>query len=183
MQLIESNIVNELHTFADASKNLTHLVIFLAGYSQYLLALVVLYLALCSRKWFKVTVLAVLAACIARYGVKEVIVLFVERARPFITNGEIHPFINTSVSENYQSFPSGHAIAFFALAAVIYKYNRKWGIFFFMSAICMGVARVTAGVHYPTDIIWGAILGVSTGVCVVFLVDKLTLNKYRSFNK
>ena len=60
---------------------------------------------------------------------------------------------------SYESFPSGHALFFFAIGYMIYLYDKKWGYFFLFLAILMGVARVMVGMHYPLDILGGAIIG------------------------
>ena len=73
---------------------------------------------------------------------------------------------------NY-SFPSGHAALFFAMAMVIYFYNKKWGLWFFGAAILMGLSRIIAGVHYPTDILGGAIIGTLTAWAVFYFAKKL----------
>ena len=163
MQSIDLVFVNQLNSYASTSIIFRYTTIFFAEYSQYVLALIVLYLALSSQKWLKVSIIAVLSAVVARLGIKQLVLLFIHRARPFVSHPEIHPLINSPISENLQSFPSGHAIFFFALAMVIYFNNKKWGIFFFVSAILMGIARIAVGVHYPTDILGGAVLGIICG--------------------
>ena len=57
------------------------------------------------------------------------------------------------------SFPSAHAAWFFALALVVFFANRKWGWWFIALAVLMGLARIYAGVHWPMDIVGGAIVG------------------------
>ncbi len=57
------------------------------------------------------------------------------------------------------SFPSGHATAFAALATVIYFHNKKLGIIFWVIAILISLSRVIAGVHYPIDIAVGLLIG------------------------
>lgn len=62
--------------------------------------------------------------------------------------------------DGWTSFPSDHAIIFFALAVGIMAIHRKVGIFLFIWAIfVIGFPRVYVGVHFPTDIIAGAVIG------------------------
>ncbi len=98
------------------------------------------------------------ASLIAR-ALVEVIRFFIHRLRPFASDPTIHELITKS---SY-SFPSGHASFYFALAMVVYLHNKKWGVWFFIGALLNGVARVGVGVHYPTDIFGGAVLGVLVG--------------------
>ena len=169
MQSIDLVFVNQLNSYASNFTIFRYTTIFFAEYLQYVLALLILYLALSSQKWLKVSIIAVISAVVARWGVKQLLLLFIHRARPFVSHPEIHPLISSPISENLQSFPSGHAIFFFALATVIYSNDKRWGIFFFVSAILMGISRVAVGVHYPTDILGGAILGVLTGLTLLFI--------------
>lgn len=63
--------------------------------------------------------------------------------------------------EGWSSFPSDHAVLFFALATAIFTKSRSVGIFFFawsLFVICL--PRVFLGLHYPTDIVAGALLGI-----------------------
>ena len=169
MQSIDLEFVNQLNSYASSSTIFKYTTIFFADYSQYTLALLVVYLAFSSQKWLKVSIIAVLSAVVARWGVKQLLLLFIHRARPFVINQNIHPLISSPVSENYQSFPSGHAVFFFALATVIYSNDKRWGIFFLVSAMLMGIARVAVGVHYPTDILGGVILGIFTGITFLLI--------------
>jgi undecaprenyl-diphosphatase len=62
----------------------------------------------------------------------------------------------------WSSFPSDHAILFFALATGMYYVNRKLGILLYLHAffvICL--PRVFLGIHFPTDILGGAVLGIA----------------------
>lgn len=60
----------------------------------------------------------------------------------------------------FQSFPSGHATTAFALAAVIGFISPRWFYPGLVFAVAIGVSRVALGVHYPSDVVGGAILGV-----------------------
>jgi undecaprenyl-diphosphatase len=48
----------------------------------------------------------------------------------------------------------------------LYFIDRKWFKYFLIFAILMGVARVFVGVHYPSDVFIGAIIGLGTGLLV-----------------
>lgn len=60
------------------------------------------------------------------------------------------------------SFPSGHAAVFFTLAYAVWCVNKRWGAYMFAGAALNAVARVYGGIHWPSDVLVGIILGVST---------------------
>lgn len=88
--------------------------------------------------------------------------LFIHRPRPFVADQSILALLE----KTSYSFPSGHAAFFFALSTIVYIYDKRWGAWFFVASAFIGLARVAAGVHYPTDILGGAALGVVTGYLI-----------------
>lgn len=71
--------------------------------------------------------------------------------------------------KNSKSFPSSHATNMFALAMLFSLfYNSRWLVFFFFAGI-IGYSRIYVGVHYPGDIISGALLGMIIGSAVYVL--------------
>ena len=71
------------------------------------------------------------------------------------------------------SFPSGHAASGFAFAAAIGR-DQPWlgrGLRFLAAAVAY--SRVHTGVHYPGDIVVGALIGEGTGQAVAGLMDRL----------
>jgi len=103
---------------------------------------------------------AVIAALIARFGVASIIRLFYHRLRPFIAFHLRHPL----VTDTSYSFPSGHTIFLFALATGAFFVNKRLSHVLYASAFLVGFARVIAGVHYPSDILGGIILGIGTSL-------------------
>ncbi|MGO5053099.1 phosphatase PAP2 family protein [Lachnospiraceae bacterium LCP25S3_G4] len=88
---------------------------------------------------------------------------FIERPRPFIQIDSLIPLI--SAPKDF-SFPSGHTCSSFAVASVFYRMlPRKVGICAIFLAILVGFSRLYLGVHYPTDVLAGAIVGVLSGYC------------------
>lgn len=67
------------------------------------------------------------------------------------------------VLEGWSSFPSDHAALFFSLAAGLYSISRFVGtvsLIHVLFVIC--IPRIYTGLHFPTDIIGGAALGIGT---------------------
>lgn len=71
------------------------------------------------------------------------------------------PDVNALVTTTGPSFPSGHSANAFAIAMTLYFYNRKMGIAALALAVLVGLSRVFVGVHWPSDVLIGAVLGVS----------------------
>jgi undecaprenyl-diphosphatase len=162
-----------LNNFAGQCGFFDKAVIFLADYSQYFLAalfLLFLFFSCYSRKK-KIVVLSVTAvsAILARFGIVAVIRYLFYRPRPFL----VLP-VQQLTSNNGSSFPSGHAAFFFAMATAIYLYNKKWGIIFFVASGLMAVSRVIGGVHYPLDIIAGALIGAVVAYAI-FRLSKIKI--------
>jgi undecaprenyl-diphosphatase len=156
--------------------------IFLASYLQYLLVgFLLIYLFLGKNKEEKtknrlMVLAALVAALVARFGVATSFYHFFIRLRPFASG-----VVNQLVSYNgaRSSFPSGHASFFFALATAVYLYNKKFylernqwaGACFLIMATLISLARVYVGVHYPSDILAGAIIGILVGWLACYLLN------------
>jgi Membrane-associated phospholipid phosphatase len=93
-----------------------------------------------------------------------------ERPRPYITLGLTAADILVSANP-YASFPSGHTANAFVTAAAVSYYFRKWLIPALLTAFVAGLSRIYLLVHYPSDVIAGAIIGIST-VFVIILISK-----------
>lgn len=63
-----------------------------------------------------------------------------------------------SVPRDY-SFPSGHSLVSFEGAVTIFMFNRKWGLPALLLAVLIGFSRLYLFVHFPTDVLAGALMG------------------------
>ncbi len=61
---------------------------------------------------------------------------------------------------SFDSFPSAHSALAFAMATFIYKYSKSAGKILFFIAFLVAVSRIFVGVHFPLDVIVGAVIGV-----------------------
>lgn len=80
-----------------------------------------------------------------------------KQPRPFQVLERVSPLVQGS--DLFQAFPSGHATFFGALATSVFFYNKKAGIIIALCAFLVGIARIMAGIHWPSDILAGWVLG------------------------
>lgn len=72
-----------------------------------------------------------------------------------------------------KSFPSSHAVNNFGAAVVLSFFFRKQWKWFFIIAASVAFSRIYVGVHYPFDVLSGAVIGALCGLFVVFIANKL----------
>lgn len=145
------------------------LIVFLAGYSQYILLVLAIFLLLAKvkdwRRQLYILSAFLLSAIISRGLVTEIIRFFYNRPRPFLAF-HFAPLIKQELTG---SFPSGHMTFYFVLALTVFLLNKKWAWFFIVSVILMGLARIAAGVHWPSDILGGILIAIFS----YFLIKKI----------
>ena len=89
------------------------------------------------------------------------------RPRPRImdtTPWEIRP----SFESGLDSFPSGHTSGSFSVATVLAVYFPKGRVLWFGLASFIAICRVIKGSHFPTDVLGGVLLGVASGLVLVY---------------
>ncbi len=166
---IDKIIFEAIHSLVHKWWLLDWLGILIAEYLPYLLVLTAIFILIIERNWrgrVYLFALSGLSVILARGIITETIRFFYYRPRPFLALNFQSLIGNTDVAG---SFPSGHATAYFALALAVFYINKKWGWRFLIAAILMGLARVFVGVHWPSDILVGAIIGLGSA----FLIEKI----------
>lgn len=102
-------------------------------------------------------------------GISQSIVNIIKRAlereRPYKILENINTF---GINLKDYSFPSGHTTAGFTIATILSLNIPSFSILFYLIAITIGISRMYLGVHYPTDVIAGIILGTVTSIIVHF---------------
>ena len=135
------------------------------------------------EKGKKVALLGLAALFISNMAV-YLLKFIIAEPRPFLTL----PHVDLLVPENeVYSFPSGHTASSFAVATVIglkYKLKfkgKKYSLIYPLIAFAglIGFSRIYIGVHYPLDVIFGAIFGILSAIMILkyennYLVDKFS---------
>ena len=162
---MDSQLFGYLNSFANWNKGVDLLILFCASYLPYIIGLGVLIWLWGRRSIIRSIIfdLAVIAV-LARGVFTEIIRYFYDRPRPFEVL-DVYQVIDHSAGG---SLPSGHAAFFFAIAAAVFYHDRRLGIIFGGAAVLIGVARVMGGIHYPLDIIVGALVGILSAVLVYY---------------
>lgn len=80
------------------------------------------------------------------------------------------------------SFPSGHTLASFEASIMILLHSKKWGIPAIILSILIAFSRMYLFVHFPTDILGGAILGTTISILVYYVSEKIIKAKKETNN-
>jgi membrane-associated phospholipid phosphatase len=121
--------------------------------------------------FYKLVVVMIFAA-LTSFTLKS----FIYRDRPFVTYPDI---VKLSEAGN-SSFPSGHTLEGFAVAVAfsILIPKRKFYIPVFIWASLVAYTRMALGVHYPSDVLGGMIIGSFIGWIVPWLINRFYLYLY-----
>jgi len=169
--MLDEKILFFLNNLSGQSGLFDAVIVFLADYLQYFLGIVFLWLLFCSRypqkKKYVFLFTVLLSILVACFGIAAIIHYFYHHPRPFL----VYP-VNQIISASGSSFPSGHATFFFAMATAIFLFNKKWGIWFCIASVLISTSRVIAGVHYPSDIAGGAIIGFAVAYLIYTLIRR-----------
>jgi membrane-associated phospholipid phosphatase len=115
--------------------------------------------------FYKMLAVILVSASIS-FTLKSIVI----RERPFVN----YPDIEKLSEAGNSSFPSGHSMEVFAIAVgfSILVPKRKLIIPVFIWASVVAYSRMALGVHYPTDVLAGIIIGSFIGWLVPWLINK-----------
>ncbi len=113
------------------------------------------------------TVIHAVFSFFVAWTVSELIKYIFPTLRPFQVQ-DLIPLTATIPGDG--AFPSSHTAVAFALSVTILKHDKKVGVLYLIMAGLVGIARIMAHVHYPIDIVGGAILGT--------VISRLTSGKH-----
>lgn len=120
------------------------------------------------RESHRVRTAAVIAAVSAllALAVNQVLNHLVDRARPYVAHPGVHLLLARSGDA---SFPSDHTAVAFAVAVALWRVRPRLGAVLAVLGALLGISRIIAGVHYPTDVLGGAAVGTLSTLVIWFL--------------
>lgn len=125
---------------------------------------------LINKEYRKIGFMILVALALGSILGEGIIKNIIQRDRPFISMEGIDMLIKAPTS---YSFPSGHTTSSFAAAGVILINFKNKSIYAFILAGLIAFSRIYLGVHFPTDIIAGIVLGLSCSYVSVFIVKRI----------
>ena len=161
IKTVNGTLFEKINNLASVYKVLDWAGIFFADYLLYIIIAAILVILFVKRTRLMAIAITV-SIFISRLVITEPLKQILHHPRPYIVLENTRKLI--SESGDYLSFPSGHAATFFAIAIAVYFFDRKLGILSFIIALLVGVARVYVGVHWPIDIVVGALIGIISGI-------------------
>lgn|SRR5574343_43967 len=186
---MNENIFYTLHSLSGRSEFFDKLVIFFSDTFGYILILLSIIFIILYRNKGDILknkkqifrqktkeLIIVFGSTLFTWGLVVLLKNLFHNPRPFL----VYDIQTLFIYGGEDSFPSGHAAFYGALAIAVFAYHRLAGFFFALGAIIVGLARIIAGVHFPFDILMGFIFGASVSVLVYATIRELS-KKYKKY--
>lgn len=145
--------------------------IFFAEYMLYILALGMVIYWFTRTKQNRMMIIQAVIAFIFAEIVGKISGLFYSHHQPFADLPNVNQLIDHAIDN---SFPSDHTILFFSICFSIWFMRKKEGWLWLVIACFVGIFRIMVGVHYPVDIIFGALFGTTSAILSYWISPKLT---------
>lgn len=163
-RLYDFRIYYRIYQLGEYNNFIYHSFYFFAKYGIIFFFLAFIYLII--KKKIRAFLCTILAMGVAGF-IDLLVFIFWRRPRPFVTYSSLIDPTLAGMKIDTSSFPSSHTYVCFAIATSVFLYgHRRLGAALFLLAVCVAVGRIGVGLHYPSDVIGGALLGIASGVLV-----------------
>lgn len=117
------------------------------------------------RRWGVVLLLAIILTFVTG---ELILKPLIARPRPF----SLHPYTLLIKPPFGFSCPSGHASSSFSSTTVLWRVKRKWGVAALILSVLIAFSRVFLSVHFPSDVLAGALLGFGIATLICRICEK-----------
>ncbi|WP_343801277.1 undecaprenyl-diphosphatase [Bacillus carboniphilus] len=158
---MDDKIFRAITLFSGRISIVDKLMILISNRARYVYLIILLCLWFKNRASKQASKQALVAGVIG-YVLNILIKCFYFKPRPFVKKrvGILIP------SKKDSTFPSKHTLLSFAVSTTLFLYNRTIGSLMIGLSTLTGFSRIWVGHHYPSDIIFSAVLGSMTGIFV-----------------
>lgn len=156
---------------------MNNVIVFLASYLIFFLFLGLFWLWIIDGRKLQETALHAIVSALLSWMVGAFLKDIFGTVRPYVLSGMV-PLTVTAPQD--AAFPSSHMAATMALAVSVFLHDKKVGAWFMVGSILVGIGRIWAGVHYPQDVVGGAVVGTVVALVVRRFHVYAFLKKYLS---
>lgn len=161
---IDKTVFNIIHTTSCSGSALDQINLFISNNSFFLwMGLLFIYVLVKKKAGLYPALICFSSFIIAWFITDEFLKPLFDRDRPFIELGTCV----FGMKPSSDSFPSGHTLTAFTVATVFCLFNLKNRIlcaFTMLFALLIGYTRIYLGVHFPSDILGGMVMGILLGL-------------------
>ncbi|CAI8950445.1 MULTISPECIES: undecaprenyl-diphosphatase [Bacillus] len=148
--------------------------IFLAEYMVYFLALIIVVYWFTRSNQNRMMIVQAMIAFVTAEIIGKLAGKFHLNYQPFAVLPDVNKLVDHAVDN---SFPSDHTILFFSICFSFWLVRKKAGWLWLVLAFCVAISRIWVGVHYPFDVVTGALLGSISALFSYWLTPKITFIK------
>lgn len=176
MNLSEINI-ELFRMFNDLGKEIIFLnpiMIFFAKYMKYFLLFGIIMYWFTRKRENRIMIISSMFAFVVAEVFGAIAGAIHSNNQPFAELSNVNQLIGHAIDN---SFPSDHAIEFFSICITFLLFKKNLRYVWLAIAILVSISRVWVGVHYPADILVGAILGIIGAALCYWIIPQLNVIK------
>ena len=176
MNLSEINI-ELFRMFNDLGKEIIFLnpiMIFFAKYMKYFLLFGIIMYWFTRKRENRIMIISSMFAFVIAEVFGAIAGAIHSNNQPFVELNNVNQLIGHAIDN---SFPSDHAIEFFSICITFLLFKKNLRYVWLAIAILVSISRVWVGVHYPADILVGAILGIIGAALCYWIIPQLNVIK------
>ncbi len=117
------------------------------------------------RKMALFLTVSIAAGALFTYPLK----FLIDRARPYEVMDSTRLLTHTEIDP---SFPSGHAEMSFLASTVVSRFHPEYARYLYTFSFIAALSRVYVGVHFPADVVGGAIVGIVIGRIMIMAAER-----------
>ncbi|HBV03520.1 MULTISPECIES: undecaprenyl-diphosphatase [Mammaliicoccus] len=176
MNLSEINI-ELFRMFNDLGKEIIFLnpiMIFFAKYMKYFLLFGIIMYWFTRKRENRIMIISSMFAFVIAEVFGAIAGAIHSNNQPFVELNNVNQLIGHAIDN---SFPSDHAIEFFSICITFLLFKKNLRYVWLAIAILVSFSRIWVGVHYPADILVGAILGIIGAALCYWIIPQLNVIK------